>query len=334
MRTHARARRRLVGAAVLGWLTVAAVLAPAAGAAAAVTVPIRDLSTPVATVDAGGSVTFVNQVPGTTVQVGDGGLLPSLVEVTAQTVLTLQLPSGTVSLGPGEGVTEQFTADCGVCTITYAYRLDTVGPAALDAGLPALPVRAPLVVRTTTPPLPAAPPPAQPAPVPPAPAPSVAAPPVTLPTAAPADTAPPADVRVPVGDPSPVQADGPVPAPTGPAAPAPAVADPGAPAPEEGPTPVTGASPAATPSAVRPVLPPAVLDPASDDLAGSSGQHAGGPPVGPGETTADDATPPGAVDAATVPPPELSLPAVLALVALTTVGWALVRTLRGRWADR
>ena len=54
-----RTARRGIAVAVLGWLAVAAAsvaLAPAAGAAPAVTVPIRDLTPPVASVDGGGTV--------------------------------------------------------------------------------------------------------------------------------------------------------------------------------------------------------------------------------------------------------------------------------------
>src|SRR6476661_7811316 len=92
-----RSARRGVAAAVLGWLAVAAVsvlMAPSATAASTYTVHIKDLTPPIASVDKGGKVTFVNEIPTKTVQVGGGGLLPSLVNVTARTVVTLTLPSG------------------------------------------------------------------------------------------------------------------------------------------------------------------------------------------------------------------------------------------------
>ncbi len=75
-----RTARRGVALAVLGWLSVAAAsvaLAPSASAAPAVTVPIRDLTPPVVSIDAGGTVTFVNEIQDKTVQVGGGGLLPT-----------------------------------------------------------------------------------------------------------------------------------------------------------------------------------------------------------------------------------------------------------------
>src|SRR5438270_14036580 len=98
-----RSARRGVAAAVLGWLGVAALsvaMAPAATAASAYTVHITDLTPPVASVDQGGKVTFINEIPDKTVQVGGGGLIPSLVSVTATTVVTLRLPSGDHTLLP------------------------------------------------------------------------------------------------------------------------------------------------------------------------------------------------------------------------------------------
>ena len=109
-RIHRNARRG-IAVAVLGWLSVAAaavVLAPSASAAPAVTVPIRDLTPPVVSVDGGGTVTFVNEIQDKTVQVGGGGLLPTLVSVTAKTEVTLGLPSGQRVLAPGASVTETF----------------------------------------------------------------------------------------------------------------------------------------------------------------------------------------------------------------------------------
>ena len=72
-----RSALRGITAAVLGWLAVAVVsvlMAPSAGAAPTATVEIRDLTPPVVSVDAGGSVTFVNLIQDKTVQVGGGGL--------------------------------------------------------------------------------------------------------------------------------------------------------------------------------------------------------------------------------------------------------------------
>ena len=61
-----RSARRGLAAAVLGWLGVAAfsvLMAPSAAAAPTATVEIRNVTPPVASVDAGGTVTFVNQIP-------------------------------------------------------------------------------------------------------------------------------------------------------------------------------------------------------------------------------------------------------------------------------
>jgi hypothetical protein len=158
-----RSARRGVAAAVLGWLAVAAVsvlMAPSASAAPTATVEIRDLTPPVVSVDAGGSVTFVNLIQDKTVQVGGGGLVPSLVNVTARTEVTLGLPSGSKALAPGASVTERFDSTCATCTITYTYRLSSgssltqaVTNAAL-AALPPLPAPTPFVVNTILPDVP------------------------------------------------------------------------------------------------------------------------------------------------------------------------------------
>ena len=161
-----RSAQRGVAAAVLGWLGVAAatvVMAPAASAEPAVTVPIRDLTPPAVSVDAGGTVTFVNEIEPKTVQVGGGGLVPALVDVTAYTDVVLTLPSGGTPLPAGASVTERFDRSCVTCTITYAYRLDgsatltsALTDAALDA-LPPLPAPTPFVVNTIVPQLPTLP---------------------------------------------------------------------------------------------------------------------------------------------------------------------------------
>lgn len=164
-----RSARRGVAAAVLGWLgvaTLSVVMAPAATAAGAYTVHIRDLTPPVASVDQGGTVTFINEIPDKTIQVGGGGLIPSLVSVTAETVVTLTLPSGDHQLTPAPDPTkpptqsvyaEKFTSTCLTCTITYTYALSsgssltsTLTDAATKA-LPALPVPTPFVVNTLVP---------------------------------------------------------------------------------------------------------------------------------------------------------------------------------------
>ena len=161
-----RTARRGIAVAVLAWLGVAgaSVVGPLAVAAPSVTVPIRDLTPPVVSVDAGGSVTFVNEIQDKAVQVDGGGLLPTPVTVTASTEVTLRLPSGTKALTapgtPGASVTERFDRSCVTCTITYAYELTSNGSltapltdAALQA-LPPLPAPTPFVVNTILPDVP------------------------------------------------------------------------------------------------------------------------------------------------------------------------------------
>lgn len=158
-----RSARRGLAAAVLGWLAVAVfavLMAPSAGAAPSVTVEIRDLTPPVVSVDAGGTVTFVNRIQDKTVQVGGGGLVPSLVNVTAKTEVTLGLPSGPKPLAPGASVAERFASSCLTCSITYTYRLSSgssltqaLTDAAL-AALPPLPAPTPFAVNTIVPSLP------------------------------------------------------------------------------------------------------------------------------------------------------------------------------------
>jgi hypothetical protein len=158
-----RTARRALALAALSWVAVAAasvLMAPSAAAAAAVTVAIRDLTPPVASVDAGGTVTFVNQIQDKTVRVGGGGLLPGLVDVTARTEVTLGLPSGAKPLAPGASIAERFTGSCGSCTITYTYTYSSsaaLTQPVVDAArelLPALPARTPFVVNTIVPDLP------------------------------------------------------------------------------------------------------------------------------------------------------------------------------------
>jgi hypothetical protein len=63
-------------------------------------------------VDPGGSVTFTNRIAPETVQVGGGGLLPSLVTVQVFTDVTLGLPSGSTPLARDASVTERFDSTC------------------------------------------------------------------------------------------------------------------------------------------------------------------------------------------------------------------------------
>ncbi|MBB3677381.1 hypothetical protein FHX36_003116 [Modestobacter versicolor] len=126
-----RTARRAVAVAVLGALAVltgSVLSAPVAGAAPTATVEVRDLTPPLVSIDPGGTVTFVNLVQDKTVQVGGGGLLPSLVTVVVHTDVALTLPSGQHPLKPGESWAERFDRSCLVgCAITYTYRAEVPG---------------------------------------------------------------------------------------------------------------------------------------------------------------------------------------------------------------
>jgi hypothetical protein len=185
-----RTARRGLAVLLLGWLAALAgtvLTAPAAGAAPSATVEIRDVTPPVVSVDAGGSVTFVNRIQDKRVQVGLGPL--SVTDVTVTTEVALRLPSGTRVLQPGQSVSERFDSSCVTCAITYTYRAQS-GPGLTDAllgqavaSLPGLPVGVPFVVNTILPSLPDLPSVNLPSP-----------PPVTvpLPLPAPGQPAPPA----------------------------------------------------------------------------------------------------------------------------------------------
>jgi hypothetical protein len=121
-----RSARRGLAAIVLGWLAIlvgSVLLAPSASADPTAKVEIRDLTPPLVSVDAGGKVTFVNLIEDKTVQVGGGGLLPSLVTATVHTDVALGLPSGAHPLKKGESWAETFPSSCVGCTITYTYRV-------------------------------------------------------------------------------------------------------------------------------------------------------------------------------------------------------------------
>ena len=121
-----RSARRGLAAIVLGWLAIlvgSVLLAPGASAAKNVPVDIRDVTPPLVSIDAGDTVTFTNLIEDKPVQVGGGGLLPSLVTVTVHTDVTLGLPSGAHPLKRGEKWQETFPSTCAGCTITYAYRV-------------------------------------------------------------------------------------------------------------------------------------------------------------------------------------------------------------------
>ncbi|NYJ05389.1 hypothetical protein [Petropleomorpha daqingensis] len=121
-----RSARRGLAAIVLGWLAIlvgSVLLAPSASADPTAKVEIKDLTPPLVSVDAGGKVTFVNLIEDKTVQVGGGGLIPSLVTATVHTDVALGLPSGAHPLKKGESWAETFPSSCVGCTITYTYRV-------------------------------------------------------------------------------------------------------------------------------------------------------------------------------------------------------------------
>src|SRR5215207_2632139 len=82
-----RTAQRGIAAAVLGWLGVAAfsvLMAPSAAAAPTATIEIRNVTPPVASVDAGGTATFVNKIPAE----NRGGISLPLVGSVSATVYT------------------------------------------------------------------------------------------------------------------------------------------------------------------------------------------------------------------------------------------------------
>jgi hypothetical protein len=147
MRIRRTAKRGVV-ALVLAWLAVmvgSLLLAPSASAAPTATVYIRDLTPPLVSVDQNGTVTFVNQIQDKTVQVGGGGLVPTLVTATVHTDVTLVVPSGSHTLQsqpdtdpnpePNSSWKEQFKQSCATCTITYTYRVSVGNGSIVGAAL-------------------------------------------------------------------------------------------------------------------------------------------------------------------------------------------------------
>jgi hypothetical protein len=161
-----RTARRGVAAAVLGWLGIAAVsvlLAPSASAAPSVTVEIKNVTPPAASVDAGGTVTFVNKIP----PQNKGGISIPLVgtfSATVHTDVAVTFFGQQRNLAYDAAAQWQFTAPATTGTITYTYRI--VPQAGLAAGvanqvvntvaasLPALPAPTPYVVQTIAPAVP------------------------------------------------------------------------------------------------------------------------------------------------------------------------------------
>ncbi|WP_162245186.1 hypothetical protein [Geodermatophilus sp. Leaf369] len=329
-----RTARRGIAVATLGWLLAVAgsvLAAPAAEAAPTATVAIRDLTPPLVSVDAGGSVTFVNQIADKPVTVQ----LPLLggIAATAHTDVSLAFGGGAQPLAPGASMTKTFPGTtAGV--ITYTYRIDVQSGLASNlvdqvvngatALLPALPAPTPFVVNTLVP-LPNLP--------------SVnlpSLPPVAVPTAVP--TTPNTPTAQPSGTTSP----------TAPVAETPAAA-PATQAPVDGTAYSYGTVSSAGQMAPLDTSAAAAFDPsrfATGDAASTAGGGGnagtydgasvpvfgdlaglGGGALGSGagddvETVADSA--------AGTPDPALSIPALAAVVALAGVTAALVRTHRAQ----
>src|SRR5215211_4655959 len=160
-----RTAQRGIAAAVLGWLVVAAfsvLMAPSAAAAPTATIEIRNLTPPVASVDAGGSVTFVNKIPAQ----NEVGINLGVVSVSTAvfTDVSVTFFGQERKLATDQSAAWTFSAPATTGTITYTYRI--VPQAGLTAAvanqvvnqvastLPALPAPTPYVVQTIAPAVP------------------------------------------------------------------------------------------------------------------------------------------------------------------------------------
>jgi hypothetical protein len=157
-----RSAYRGIAVAVLGWLIAAAaavLMAPSAGAAPSATVEIRTVTPPAASVDPGGTVTFVNRVD--SYQTGVNlGVLGSFT-ATVHTDVAVTFFGQTRPLQPGQSTAWTFSAPATTGQITYTYRIvPQAGLAAsvanqvvntLAGQLPALPAPTPYVVQTIAP---------------------------------------------------------------------------------------------------------------------------------------------------------------------------------------
>jgi hypothetical protein len=164
-----RSARRGLAAAALGWLGVAAfsvLLAPGASAAPTATVEIKNVTPPVASVDKGGTVTFVNRIPAQ----NKGGIsipLVGSVTATVHTDVAVSFFGQTRGLQTGQSTAWTFTDAATPGTIAYTYRIvPQAGLAATAADqvvstvaktLPPLPAPVPYVVQTIAPDVPALP---------------------------------------------------------------------------------------------------------------------------------------------------------------------------------
>lgn len=165
-----RSARRGLSVAVLGWLGVAAfsvLMAPSATAAPSATVEIRNVTPPAASVDKGGTVTFVNQIPAQNKGGIDLGPLVGTFSATVYTDVAVSFFGQNRGLQTGQSTAWTFNDPATNGTITYTYRIvPQAGLAAAVANqvvntvagqLPALPAPVPYVVQTIAPNVPTLP---------------------------------------------------------------------------------------------------------------------------------------------------------------------------------
>ena len=161
-----RTAQRGVAAAVLGWLGVAAfsvLMAPAASAAPTATIEIKNLTPPVASVDAGGTVTFVNRIPAQ----NRGGVtvpLAGSLSATVHTDVAVSFFGQERKLAENQSASWAFGAPATTGTIAYTYRIVPQAGLAPDVAnqvvntvagsLPPLPASTPYVVQTIAPAVP------------------------------------------------------------------------------------------------------------------------------------------------------------------------------------
>jgi hypothetical protein len=158
-----RSARRGLAVAVLGWLAVAAMAvlgAPTASAAPQETVEIMNFTPPVKSVDKGGQITFVNEIP---TQNKGGISLPLLgsFSATIYTDVSVTFFGQARPLQFGQSTAWTFNDPATAGSITYTYRIvPQAGLAAavanqvvstVAASLPPVPAPVPYVVETLVP---------------------------------------------------------------------------------------------------------------------------------------------------------------------------------------
>lgn len=156
-----RTARRGVAVLTLGWLLAMAgsvLAAPTASAAPTATVEIKTVTPPVVSIDAGGTVTFVDSVASYPASL----TLPLVgtLGATVYTDISVTFNGSTKALQPGQSTQYTFPGST-VGAITYTYRVvpasgtPSASAGALVSGvlgtLPALPVGVPFVVNTLVP---------------------------------------------------------------------------------------------------------------------------------------------------------------------------------------